>query len=268
MQRTKPRNKTVADSSGTAVTPRKMVGMIKMLDLDKQVRIMIGNPEAPEGTYFLMPIDSPVAGASEEELKTFLDHRRDILILNTDENREKALSFKYEYALTSSKNLFDFFMHMNKPYRLLMLELASGVFGAAGFNGEYETILRDAWMSTELPHQSKVDRLVSLFERADPDLLMTDAEKAKLAEMPDTFTVYRGYSETQVRAKRTKRRGLSWSLDKKIAIWFAKRWSHPDARLLQATVNKSELYMYSNERREQEVVVNPRKVRGVKLNAL
>lgn len=65
-----------------------------------------------------------------------------------------------------------------------------------------------------------------------------------------------------------KRRGLSWSVSKEIAVWFAKRWSHKDARLLTGMARKSDVYMYSNERGEREVVVNPRRVRGITITEL
>lgn len=229
------------------LTPHILVGVIKMLDLDRQVRIMIQNPEVPGGSMCYMPRDG-VYGNEHE-----------LVILNSDENKQKALDFRYRHALLQSKNLFSFFLHINKPYRLLLLNVIVGM-GSYSFNGEYEQILKFAWMQTEFPHQSRVSDLINLFEKADPLLLMSDEERERLARFPDEIKVYRGLQD-----ERAKTRGLSWTTDKAKALWFATRWKSPNARLAQATIGKKHLYIYSNERSEKEVVVNPRHLKSVKV---
>jgi hypothetical protein len=234
----------------TALTPRMLVGVIKMLSLDQQVQVMVGNPEFGGNIIFLPSEDGG---------------ERETVILNCDENKNKALDFLYRHAEEQSKTVSQFFLYIHKPNRLQILNFVTRAFS---MNGEYESILKDAWLSTEFPHQTRINELIGMFNQADRDKLMTGEEKAFLNGLPDEFTVYRGYSETLVKRKMTKRRGLSWSLKKEKAIWFAKRWSHPDSRLLEGRVRKSDVYMYSDERGESEIVVNPRRVRGIEITEL
>lgn len=228
------------------LTPSKLVAMIRMLPVEHQYRVFWNNPEFG-GNVLYLPKDGIPGNESE------------FLVCNTEANQQKAIDFKCKHMIGSAKNLCECFWHLNKPYRLQILQIVAPIYD---MNGEYETILRDAWTSTEYPHQAKVDSLISLFDKADRTKLMDDEEKAVLARLPDEFTVYRGWSETQVKAGYTKRRGLAWTTEKKMAAWFAQRWNHPDGKIATATVRKSDVYMYTNARGEREVVLNPRKVRN------
>ena len=239
--------RTARTAERDLLTPSKLVGMIRMLPDEYQYRVLWNNPEFG-GNILYLPKDGDIKNGQE------------LLICDNPENREKAIRFKCDHMIATAKNLSECFWHINKPYRIQILQITAGIYD---FNGEYEKILRDAWTSTEYPHQAKVESLIALFDKADPAKLMDDEEKAVLARLPDTFTVYRGYSETQVKAGYTKRRGLAWTVEKKMAAWFATRWNHKDPRLAEATACKSDVYMYTNCRGEREMVLNPRKLKNV-----
>ena len=92
---------------------------------------------------------------------------------------------------------------------------------------------------------------------------MSDEDKERLSILPEQITVYRGYSEENVKAGMTKRRGLSWTTDYGKALWFASRFNHPPI-VLQATAPKELIYMYTDVRGEKEVVINPKKLVSIR----
>ena len=184
-----------------------------------------------------------------------------IIHIDNPEEAAELLQFKLN-GLKKCKNVHQIFWFINKPDRLQVLQFLTGVYIFT--KEDYAELLRDAWISTEFPHQMPNAKLIRMFESADRHALMTDDEHKALDILPDAIPVYRGYSETNVRKGMTKRRGLSWTLDKEKAIWFAKRWSHSDAKLLSATASKTDVYIYTNVRGEQELVVNPKKLKKVK----
>lgn len=65
-------------------------------------------------------------------------------------------------------------------------------------------------------------------------------------DLPETITVYRGCNGQT---------GLSWSLSKSVAQKFAD--AIDDGVVVQGTVRRENIYFYTNEREEQEVVVDP-----------
>ena len=95
--------------------------------------------------------------------------------------------------------------------------------------------------------------------------LMTKEEVAFLNNLPDTVTVYRGCPVK-------KSNGLSWTLDREKALWFANRFNFKkkewpfdqDCCLIEGTVKKKHILAYLNGRNESEIVCDSRYVRGKK----
>ncbi|MGE4337826.1 MAG: hypothetical protein AB7E55_17860 [Pigmentiphaga sp.] len=71
--------------------------------------------------------------------------------------------------------------------------------------------------------------------------------------LPETVRVWRGTAGIDADAAR---RGLSWSLDRDVACWFA-HWleSKGPPLVIMAEVPKGEILMYNNDRDESEVVL-------------
>jgi hypothetical protein len=230
-------------------TPAILANGIRLLDIDRQYRICIANP-GMGGLVCSMPRGGVLGNEPE------------MFIADTDEKKKQAVEFRLNNTLGTSRTLSEFFVHISKPYRLTVFQLFSQIYD---FGSEYEDILKYAWISTEFPHQAKVNDLTRMFRKADGAKLMDESERERLAGLPEEFTVYRGWSETLVKSGMTKRNGLSWTLDRKIAVWFATRWKHPDARLATATIQKKNVYMYCGERSEAEIVLNPRYLRNLKV---
>lgn len=67
----------------------------------------------------------------------------------------------------------------------------------------------------------------------------------------DLLTIYRGEGTRS----RPIKEAFSWTLDKEIAIWFAKRFGQ--GKVYQATTNYESIVAFLQDREEQEVIVLP-----------
>lgn len=137
--------------------------------------------------------------------------------------------------------------------------VSKGIIGKSAWS----VILRESWQrgvsgSLLSPRTGFTYReLVAMFEAADPDRLIDDAERATMAAFPDRIEVYRGVSGVTVGKARV---GMSWTTDKGTAAWFANRFGG-DPLVLKAEVRKSDVLAYFAH--EREVVVRPRRVSKV-----
>ena len=78
---------------------------------------------------------------------------------------------------------------------------------------------------------------------------MESEERDLLRRLPDSFTVYRGYS-------RFDGAGMSWSLDRRVADWFAHRrpdWGQP--RVITGVVRRDDVLALLAAGGEAEVLV-------------
>lgn len=148
------------------------------------------------------------------------------------------------------------FVVVNKPYWLEVLDWLYPELTPAC----YAECLKECWIGIEFPHQYGVARLVEMFKRVGNRMsLMNKEEQAIYQALPGTFTVFRGVQSGM--AKKTIR-GLSWTLSHDKAIWFARRFHHSN-KVYQATIEKKHVFAYFGGRDEQEIVVNPRMLKGV-----
>ena len=132
----------------------------------------------------------------------------------------------------------------------------------------YEQALFDSYVGVNMNMVAKVitvDKIVFCLDLAD---------KAKLRAVGDelqqngAIQVYRGVKD--YRNKRSIRR-ISWTLDKNIAIAFAKNIGRPNRypsdkpAVFSLTVPQNAIYFYTNIREEEEVVLDPKKCGPSKL---
>lgn len=112
-------------------------------------------------------------------------------------------------------------------------------------------LLPEVWIDTEMPVQYGYRELIRFFRRAG---FMTDIPGL---QGPIECEVYRGCT-----AKHKK--GISWTLDRKRAVRFAKRFASKERipRLYRAIAPPEAILGIFNERGEQEVVVDPKLLKG------
>ncbi len=151
-----------------------------------------------------------------------------------------------------AKNAYQIYMMTNKPYALTFLKMATPYLSQKDFS----EILSDAWVRSENPNLDPnvtTSKLISMFKKADPEILMDDEEREQLAELDDTVTIYRGvtsYNADNIRA-------MSWTLDQKTAEWFAHRFDE-DGTVYEAQIPKQHILALFNGRGESEVIVEPK----------
>lgn len=74
----------------------------------------------------------------------------------------------------------------------------------------------------------------------------------ELPDLPETMRIWRG---TNGVSKRKATNGISWTTDRDVACWFAMRFAHLDSPLvLCAEISRTDVFYYSNDRNESEVV--------------
>ena len=175
--------------------------------------------------------------------------------MDVPEEVEELLQFKLK-IVRGCKSIPEIFCFIQKPDRLQILAFLAGVYTFDKVM--YADLLRDCWIATEFPHQIKNDRLIWMFDQADRKLLMTDAERKAFNGLPEEIPVFRGLQDD-----RARRKALSWTTSYKVAEWFAHRWSR-NGKVFAAVIRKSDVYMYTNQRNEFEVVVNPNHLRKIR----
>lgn len=140
-------------------------------------------------------------------------------------------------------NLF-VFTH-ERPYRLAAFSVIDNLLS----NEQYWKLLGELWVDSENIWQNKSmwkEYLKS--DRPERRKIMSDKELAHLLSLPDTFTVYRGY------LPRKNKNGLSWTLDKKKAEWFANRFSQKGL-VAQRVVKNSDCIAYFSGKGESEILL-------------
>jgi len=121
---------------------------------------------------------------------------------------------------------------------------------------EYWSLLGHVWLDCEDPHQRLRDWL-RLWQSSRPHqkLVMDEEEREAFAALPDRLTIYRG-----VHIKRGTLRGLSWTVDRARAEWFANRRAKRRPYVVQAEISKSNVLAHFLARGEAEIIVLPNRL--------
>ncbi len=164
----------------------------------------------------------------------------------------KSWQTRVRGLIENAKKPYLIYMMCNKPYGLTFLKYAMPHLSREDFSN----ILADAWIRSENPNSDpnlSKSKLLAMFRAADRAILMDDKERAGLADLEDTVTVYRGV--TSHNAKNIK--AMSWTLNYDTASWFAHRFGE-DGTVYEATIDKSNILALFNGRNESEIIVDPK----------
>jgi len=80
--------------------------------------------------------------------------------------------------------------------------------------------------------------------------VMGAANRKKFNAMPELLTIYRGFSLEGAEF------GWSWTLDRKMAEWFARRYTGKP-KVATLTISKGAVLAYIGQRKESEIVIHP-----------
>lgn len=174
-------------------------------------------------------------------------------VINLIENKE-ALKKEKELRLKRMKNMspMQIAFCVSKPYRMLYLSLAFPYLTKK----ERSEIMHEVWISVEnINNNVNVSQMeiLKMLRKCNPKYLMGQENYGVYENLPDTFTVNRGLQEN------AQEDGLSWTLSKDVAEWFASRFEN-DGEIIEKIVHKTEVIAYFNDRDEEEIVLDIKKV--------
>jgi len=111
----------------------------------------------------------------------------------------------------------------------------------------YWDLISWLWQDTECVYEN-LDTWIELMtlEFSEPQLMMNDKEKEVYDNLPEIVRVYRGGVDDK---------GLSWSLSREKAEWFANRFDY-GYQVFEKEIKKSDILAYLNGRQEQEIICN------------
>ena len=151
-------------------------------------------------------------------------------------------------ALANNKYSSYIFLH-ERPYRLDAFTLIQSKLS----DTQYWSLLSDIWTDTENQWQglNKWKQLLSS-NRPSRHYLMNEEEFNLLQSLPDEVIIYRGCQAG------INENGLSWSLNKKKAEFFANRFGK-EGIILERKIPKSNIIAFLNGRGESEVIWEEKK---------
>lgn len=115
----------------------------------------------------------------------------------------------------------------------------------------YWECVREAWKDSENIWQWEAYWRFLLLGTTKKGSFMTPTEQAFVAALPKRVRVYRGYKAG------LNRRGMSWTLSNEKAEWFANRYKElfGEGTVAERTVSKNKIYAYTNDRKEEEIII-------------
>lgn len=146
-------------------------------------------------------------------------------------------------------NVFSIIAHICKPYRLTFFKY---IHHCLNIN-DFSEALSDIWVDSENGNQDvnvTLAEVTKYFEKADKKKLMNEEEYKFFSELPKEITVYRGVG------KERNPKGLSYTLDRDKAQWFADRFYKGQGYIIEKTANKKDVLAYFSRRGESEIVLN------------
>jgi len=174
------------------------------------------------------------------------------LLQTAEEAAEKALA---------EERWLDYVLLHEPPFRVAVFAKLSKKLTDA----VYWKSLGELYIYTENIWQRK-RQLARLFKSDRPhrQQLMSAYERRYFSSLPNRLTIFRGSQSMRVQ-------GWSWTLDKKKAMWFAKRMERLGfavSKIATGKAKKSDVIAYFSRRKEKEIVIDPSKVKIVSVEKL
>jgi len=112
---------------------------------------------------------------------------------------------------------------------------------------EYINVVKDWYTQTEIVYQDLQLWIDTFKSIKNTKLLMDYDELNYFNNLPEKIVIYRGG---------VSKRGISWTLNKDIAEWFANRFRaiNKGGQLFEKKVYKNDCIAYFNDREEEEII--------------
>lgn len=134
-----------------------------------------------------------------------------------------------------------------------------GIGALADWRISLAKAINQVWVDSENIWQNYVQwmDILEICEAPALQAVVDDDDKQTFADLPERLTVYRG-GRIDWDDMMDSMPPFSWTLDKEKARWFAYRFEwKPDQHMITAEIDKDDVYFYTDERGEQEIVANP-----------
>jgi hypothetical protein len=194
-------------------------------------------------------------------------HHRLMIQVPYNETLNKIANAQFKFkkeklqAAIDSENWPSYVFIHERPYRIEALQEV--LFDFYPSDEVALSLIASVWVDSENIYQNFESWQEIWNYAANVDnrhkFLMNTEEIAALAAMPDTIEIYRGTSyESSIK-------GMSWTTNKKKAIWFAQRMCNLDQGplLASAMVKKENVLAFFQGRNESEIVVDPEKIENL-----
>ena len=144
-----------------------------------------------------------------------------------------------------TKNFSQYVFLHERPYRVSVFKDIKHELT----DENYWKLLSSIWTDTENSHQD-LGTWKNLFKskRGQRHNLMTEDELNTMESLDDTVTIFRGC------VKNLNEDGLSWTLDKERAEWFANRFDQ-EGIVIEKAIGKEKIVAYFGGRGEEEIIV-------------
>ncbi len=187
----------------------------------------------------------------------FNNGKKEVLDISNSADLARARQIIVE-KIDEAENITQLLMMINQTYYSAFLKYTYEYMSAEDLAETLGTV----WLMTEFPNYDvnlKKTEFLKLFTMADKKKLMDTEDYAFYARLPETVTVYRGTKYENYKA-------LSWTLNKKQAVWFSERFlsENEKGQVYQAEINKNDIFAYFNDRNEKEIVLDYRKLKNLK----
>lgn len=128
---------------------------------------------------------------------------------------------------------------------------------------DYWRLLAQIWIGHDVVYRDLATwRVLFGSSRPGRELLMDEAERARVAALPEVVTAYRGFSHPGGQA------GIAWTLERERAEWFARRFEVGHAFVATVVVPRKRIVAVFDGRDEAEAVIPDRRGYGAEVVAL
>ncbi|HXR35891.1 MAG TPA: hypothetical protein VN754_08090 [Candidatus Binataceae bacterium] len=185
-------------------------------------------------------------------------------VANAIANRQYKMNKEQSIEAWRIGDWSQYIMLHARPYRLVALRRVLRVCEQTCA----PALVSSVWIDYEYPWRHRSKWIAVWQQLPNPRATMNATQCEEFAALPEEFAIYRGFSK---RENERGHSGLSWTLDRTKAEWFARRFSMNGAWpcIASGRIRKKDVFAYfGDDRGEKEIVVSPNKVRGMTVTAL
>lgn len=172
---------------------------------------------------------------------TVLPHSNQLIDIIQDEEALQKVSKLMQEQIEKSKSVMKIFMLLLPQYRLTFFKYVNQYLS----DEDFKDMLLYSWIMVEKPSN---DANVTQSE-----ILKWFRQLNYVSNLSGVVEIYRGVTDE------SGRNGISWTLNKEKAEWFANRFKE-NGIVYRAKVKASNILYYIDDRDEDEIIVDPKKL--------